>query len=187
MRDPRASGPIIEALDDDDPKVVRDAMDALAHLTRRYFPDLRAREPLRKKVTAKDSKVRARAGEALAYLRDELALEYLWPLLLDRVEDVRLRAYRAVGAVVYELSSYMTGKQLTLSTKARQAWQQRMEHALAGPDYQVRELAASILAAIGGEAALPALEHALDTETVEHAREGIGLIIRNTRERLARE
>lgn len=187
MRDPRASGPITAALDDDDPKVVRDAMHALTHLSRRYFPDLRAREPLRKKVMAKDSTVRVRAGEALAYLRDEVALEYLVPLLLDKVEDVRHRAYKAVGAVVYEFSPLMTGKQLKLGVKARQAWQERMELALAGPDYLVREFAAGILAAIGGNAVLPILERALETETVEHARDGIGLVIKNTRDRLARE
>jgi hypothetical protein len=100
LGDPRTTGPLIEALDDTDPKVVEKAAAALGAILRRYFPDIRAFKRLTKLLKSPKKKERLYAVLGIG----ALGHEERWPLLLKMFDD---RAGEVVRGVCRSLLDFL--------------------------------------------------------------------------------
>jgi hypothetical protein len=89
----QATTPLIAALDDPNPEVVRNATIALAMIARCYFQDDRAYPRILPLMHARDPLTQGWAVCAAIHLRGEDSLDDVLPLCKDRSETLRDRAF----------------------------------------------------------------------------------------------
>jgi HEAT repeat protein len=96
MADPRTTGPLIQALRDPNDPVVEEVAGALAMIIKRYFPDLRAFDPLASLLASKRKGTRHYAVLGVGWLDREDRWDLLVPFLTDKAFEVRRAAARVV-------------------------------------------------------------------------------------------
>jgi HEAT repeat protein len=153
LRSPLTTGVLIDALGSSDPIVVDAALISLCRIASVHFRDQRAHPALAGLLESPRWLTRMWAVRCVATLRRADAFRQLKPLLTDEVAFVRRQAFdwleraRALDA---------------LSEKAQGELEQAAMAALEDPDAEVKGRAAVVLAAMGGEEALHALERVSD-------------------------
>lgn len=132
---PAATAALATALGDEDPKVVQNAVIALAEISRRYFKDDRAYPALVRQLGSPDPLTRAWAATATVTLRGAVALPDVLPLARDRSARVRAEVVRlgVTLAIHPELPDPVRSELRALA-----------ETAANDPDCQVREFAANL-------------------------------------------
>ncbi len=155
MGDPRATGPLIAALDDEDQKVVAEAATALAMIIVRYFRDLRAFPALARLLQNPQKEVRLFAARAIGYLGHKDRWTALLPLLQDGVAKVRNEICLAV------MGAARRGE---LGSADKKKLLRPLIAALDDDDGEVRRAAANAILDLRDAAALPALEQQLAKE-----------------------
>lgn len=96
LADPRVTDLWIQALGDDDPKVVEKAAAILSVVVSRYFADLRTFEPLSALLMSKRKQTRLYAVFSIPYLARPDRWDVLLPLFGDSAPEVRQTAVRGV-------------------------------------------------------------------------------------------
>jgi HEAT repeat protein len=96
VADPRVTGLLIGALDDEDPRVVEKAAAILSVVVSRYFADLRAFEPLVALLESKRKQTRLYAVFSIPYLARPDRWDVLLPAFEDAAPEVRQTAVRGV-------------------------------------------------------------------------------------------
>jgi HEAT repeat protein len=155
LKDPRTMSPLIEALEDSEPRVVEEAVTAVEEICRRYYRDQRAYPRLVRLLQSKSATTRYCAVKGVGILGGEGSFEEILPLLKDRAVKVRTQ----VCSVVTNLA--MLGQ---LSDQLKQRLEAPMLEAFSDTAHEVRSAAACALREIGGRSALPELEKLLAKE-----------------------
>lgn len=158
----KATSPLIAALDDPDPKVVHNAVVALAQITRNYFKDDRAYAKMLQLVHSKHPLTTRWAIDALIHMRGEASLDDLLPLCTDPLQEAR-------AMVLYHFYAWLMDMRKTRSESIRPENQKRLRaaalRALNDDDRTVRGNAASLLGEVGDASALAALRKSLKKES----------------------
>lgn len=102
--DPRATGALIEALDERDPKILELVVVATARAAEQYLRDRRALAPLRAQLDSPRWVTRLWAVKAVWSLAGWEALDDLMPRLSDRATAVRLEMVSGVGRAALDVS-----------------------------------------------------------------------------------
>jgi HEAT repeat protein len=133
--DPRVTTVLIDALEDEDKRVVEEAAGVLAVIVGRYFADLRAFEPLVPLLESGRKQTRVNAVAAIGKLSHQDRWRVLLPMFKDKAAEVRRSAVRQVvfnGAdgsipgdvlpdVKSELRRLLTDKDASTKTMAKTA------------------------------------------------------------------
>lgn len=164
MRDPRASEPLFDAVDDPDPKVSERALNALANLVCSYFPDQRTLPVFRTKLKDRKQQVRSNAISGIGCLRQEEALAFLVEPLDQGADQDRAAVVAAIAGLVYESWYHKHQHPIQWTKAGKNFWRDRMIAALRDSYPFVRRQAAVALQHFGDPEALPALEEARRTE-----------------------
>lgn len=90
---------LIDACGDDDPRVVQNAVIALAEISRRYFKDERAYPAVVRQLSSPDALTRRWAVQAAVTIRGAAALPDVLPLAQDRSAKVRPEVVRVVAGL----------------------------------------------------------------------------------------
>lgn len=157
-----ATSLVMTALDDPDPKVVHNAVVALAQITRNYFKDDRAYSKLLNLVHSKQPLTSRWAIDGLLHLRGEASLDDVLPLCTSPSQDAR-------AAVFDRLPAWLMARGAASSGCIQPENQDRLRTAALGAlnddDRTVRGNAASLLGEIGDATALAALRKSLKKES----------------------
>jgi HEAT repeat protein len=157
-----ATSLVMGALDDPDPKVVHNAVVALAQITRHYFKDDRAYAKLVNLVHSKLPLTSRWAIDALLHLRGEASLDDVLPLCKSPSPEAR-------AAVFDRLPGWLMAMSAARSGPIRPENQDRLRAAALGAlnddDRTVRGNAASLLGEVGDATALSALRKILKKES----------------------
>ena len=157
----KVTSEFIAALDDPDPKVVHNAVVALAQITRNYFKDDRAYTKLLSLVRSKHPLTSRWAIDAVIHLREEASLSDVLPLCTDPSQEAR-------AMVLNHLDVWLIAKSKGGSPSIRPENQERIQtaalQALKDEDATVRGNAALLLRDVGDAAALAALKKILKKE-----------------------
>lgn len=140
MRDPRTTGRLIAALDDADPACKEESAGALAWTIWRYFPDLRAFEPLSALLSSSRKETRFYATLGIGWLNHPQRWKALLPMFSDKSEKVRQTACKAVV--------FNAGK-AAIDAATKQQLRERLTACLTDTDVQVRTLASNGLHFLG--------------------------------------
>lgn len=134
-----ATAALVKAFGDDDPKVVQNAVIALAEVSRRYFKDDRAYPAFVRQFVSPDALTRSWAVQAAVTLRGVASLPDVLPMGRDRSAKVRAEVVRlGVQLAVHS----------ELPATARSELRALAEAAAADTDRQVREFAATLVGAV---------------------------------------
>lgn len=155
LKDPRTTTPLLEALQDIDPRVIEEAACALAMICSRYFQDMRAYKPLVELLKSPRAVTRLAAVEGIGLLFGDDCLQHMLPLLQDKSAKVRAETCRRL---------YALGLSGSLSTRQKKETLPWLVRALNDDNTAVRNVAASALREVGGKQVIPFLKTALATE-----------------------
>jgi HEAT repeat protein len=165
MRDPRASEPLIHAVQDPDTKVSERALRALSCLVCKYFRDQRALPAFVAKLSHAKQDTRNNAISGVGCMGLEEGLEHLINLNDHGTERDRAEVARQIAALAYASEQEMNQYYYMKWTEAgREFWKGRMVAALRDPFADVRKQAALALKAFGDRKTLPALRAARHSE-----------------------
>jgi HEAT repeat protein len=167
MRDPRASGPIIQAVFDADDKVARRALRALSLLVWKYFPDQRALPAFLSRLADPTQATRVDAINGIGCLRREALLEHLVPVMERGTDRDRAAVAGQIWGLALEVFDNMNQHPMEWSPVGRRFWRDRMIAALRDPYVQVRKSAARALKQLGDARAVAALRLARAEERDE--------------------
>jgi HEAT repeat protein len=167
MRDPRASGPLIDAAHDPDGKVSERALGALSRLVCKYFPDRRALPVFLTNLADKRQQFRAFAISGLGCLRDEALLTHLVDLLQNGTDDDRLAVCSLIWGLSTETIHHANQRPMEWSAVGRKFWREKLTTTLKHPRIELRKCAARALANLGDRQTIGPLQAARDVERDE--------------------
>jgi hypothetical protein len=157
-----ATSPLIAALDDPDPKVVHNAVVALAQIAGNYFQDDRAYAKLLPLVHSQHPLTTRWAIDALIHLRGEASLDDVLPLCTDPSQEARAMALHHFYA--WLMNMRRAGSE-SIRPETRARLKSAALHALKDDDRTVRGNAAALLGEVGDATALAALRKSVKKES----------------------
>jgi HEAT repeat protein len=164
INDPRGLAPVIDALDDADPRVAEKALVTMSQVGRWFSRDWRAYPGVARLLGSTRANTRFWAVSAAALLFPERAGELLPPLLADRSAKVRAEVIRNV----LELERYER-----LTPKVRRALFPAVVAALTDEDGTVRNRTVNVLRQVYGADAADVLAARLPDEPDDAVRANI--------------
>ena len=157
-----ATALLMTALDDPDPKVVQNAVVALAQITRHYCKDDRAYAKLLNLAHGNQPVTSRWAIDALLNLRGEASLDDLLPLCASPSQEARAAVFDRLPGWLMEMSAAHSG---SIRPETQDRLRAAALGALTDDDRTVRGNAASLLGEVGDATALSALRKSLKKES----------------------
>ena len=176
----KATSPIIAALDDPDPKVVHNAVVALACIAS-HFKDDRAYARLLQLIRSKHPLTQRWVIFALIDLRGEASLDDVLPLCKDRSKEAR---EATLNGLLGWLRGMKTNRAGAIRPETRERLQAAALRALGDRQSDVRAPAAELLGEVGDATALAALRVRLKKERQWDAKQCISEAIEQVEGRL---